>query len=974
MRARRRRPEIGAWIVLLILASGVWYWHAELLGALRGETPTAERDDASADATSDVVAPETADTETADTGARATDAREATPDDTALAAAPAPEDALARDDTLPADEAPANAVAPGGDAATSDAGAAGVTDDATTGEPSVAVEEGRTSSGLKRYTVHHDPSEPEAPSPARTAAETWERAPADATALATLVTALVAEGRVDEALEDAVRFAEAGGAPGQALAVLDAYDPLPLASVAALRVGVQHFTDAAETLRGKQQWLLCGALCDAAATLLDGIRAERPGPLPREDDRLADLLQRVREPLLRAPGALDAFALRDVPLPPGTDDSRSSLQRARDEGADARARDEGRPIEVTSTHYLVRTSLGSRVARDASALLEAVYERCTQRFGGDPLRTGGRVIVEILEYESAFATRRADVEPPLGAWRDGFADVGARTITVLDPEAVGEPRELLWGRLAREAGRTFVETWGPRPLPPWLSEGLPATFEGATLRRDGSVVLDRPADGLRRRVELSLAGRGATPRGVLELLGLEAVDVDDIPWCWALVTYLHDALGPDGTPLWRDRFEALLAAYHTSDASLALPEFRGQILRPDEEPRAGVATLEDFTERFAAWIAQQDALDHGVPSAVHEVLTLTQRAIDLRRFEEAESIVRRARQADPAEPFALWQAFSIAKRRGQSDEALLLAYDLASTRQPSGHWSPDTGQQEPSLEQRASSEELRFAELLEINDALGRALAEHDLALRVAVEHALDARLAAGLPRAAVRLLDRVLAAFPLDAGYRAMRAEIVARSLHPEDLVVRRPVSALADLTAAHGDVAFWTDDDGALAARCSDRVAIVTLRGLADLRAPFTVSATLRFGEASARTSASGGNLQAGFVLGGEDAALDGPWGVFATPSGRIELAHRGREEWPSRPIGRGARAPHLELLVDGTRLSVRVDGKDLHDAPLGSRPADGWLGLFVRHVDVTFEDLVVTRTRETGPGQRWYTRAAP
>ena len=97
-----------------------------------------------------------------------------------------------------------------------------------------------------------------------------------------------------------------------------------------------------------------------------------------------------------------------------------------------------------------------------------------------------------------------------------------------------------------------------------------------------------------------------------------------------------------------------------------------------------------------------------------------------------------------------------------------------------------------------------------------------------------------------------------------------------------------------------------------------------------------------------------------------------MLAAPSGSVELASPGNLEWPGFTVGRGARGDvRLEVRVDGDRLEIHAGDKLLRRLPLGTRNASGWLGFFVRHVDVQLLELEVTRSRRPDPRARWWSR---
>lgn len=1025
-----RRADKGIWVLfalLLVVAGVLWVVRQRQHAAPVDEpAPAADTADEARDADPDDVNPTTHpvslsdDTPPADAAPTETAApveEPATARVVAELAAPAADPTVAADDPATAAD-PAVAADPepdrfdDADLATALArGRLGADDAAAT------VERGRTSTGLTRYTTSQDEAQRDA-ARARLAASAdegselddlrraMEADPTDADALEALLAGLVHAERDDEALEWLARFVEAGGDPERARSHAG-LDPFATARATLLRDAAQAQLDAAAVARDKARWLVAAACLDRAERHARAARGPLSGaPDDRADGRLADLLQRERDALFSRRDAVDRLAAWGAPLPAHVDPDRTALQRARAEAADAAAERRGESVEARSGRILVRTDVSQALAEELAELLDVLHDQLVEEFGHDPLRGATPVLVEVLAEAATWETRRSQAEPPIPPWRrasllgaDHLAGGEAggsearpeRHVLAVDPLALGEDRALLAGRLAREVARLALRSASAGRLPLWLEEGFVTRYEGARRRADGQVELDRPPSHLRRRLGLSAAGHGQPPRDLREVLDLQRMEHADVPWAWGLVQYLVFDLDDQGAPRWRERWRSLLVASRAGDVGLGLNGFVEHVLQGgDAGPIDGIDTLAGFERAWRGWIADEAALDRGEAAATHGALTRIVRALERRDVQGAEDVVRRVLRARPDDALGLQLSMRTAEARRDHDGALLAALALAEARLPSGEWTVHAGQLGNDRAQRAASEELRFNEAWSLQEDVARAALAADLDTRMAVESLVSRQLAEGCPRAAVRLLDDALSAQPLDAGYRVMRAAVVAERLEPDDLLQRWRADATSWLERAHGDISFWTDtgsdrrtaapgDDvrgpGALRARCADRLQPVTLDGLLDLRPPCRVSVRLDFAPHPTRGNVGDETTWAGLTLGAADPVVPGNWAVFVGPDGRVALAQRARFDWPAVGLGRGARgAVQLELDLGATGFEVLADGTSLGWQPYGPRSGRGWLGLYARHVDVTFEGLEVRRVRGVDPREAWWLGGRP
>jgi len=807
--------------------------------------------------------------------------------------------------------------------------------------------------------------DPQALDPLAEARRQFEATPHDDAAAAALVTALMAAGRTDEALEALADHAASGGDPAATDVWRASLDATAGERAALVDLTVGGLLEVAQLALQSELWLSAAALLDGAArcTTLAGHEADADARR-----RLAVLdgeIEAARATLFRSRAATASLAAFGAPLPEDLD-VRATLREASAALVTARAEARGELPAASSRHAHVAMARGSAAAGFACELIEALHEHLVEETGRDPWRSGVVLQVEVLDDEDAYASRRAAQEPQVPDRVDAFLEEPHR-ILARDPETLGASVDALWGQLASEAARAFLrDAYAAAPLPVWLEEALVAEVADARILADGRPDLDGGALPRADRRQGAMDRREGPPALGLVLTQYPGERAGPL-WAAAFWRYLSEATDADGQPLWGDPLSALLA---DTTQGLEPPQaLLMQVVAPAAE-RTGIATLAALDAAWHAWEREQFALDSGEPDAVAALLARTQRDIAARRFAPAERALARVRTVLPAHPEALALAAQLGRRSQHTDEGLLAARLLAACRQPGGSWLPGNAWQARPLAQREAAERLRYAEALELHAPLGEALARLDARVRTAAEALLEQQVQADLPRSALRLLDTLLGIWPLDAGYEAARAALRQGPLADAAQGPRRVPPLLGDGSRVAGSSAAVALDAGRLQVRGADSIAPLVLRGLSRLEPPWHVTLEVRFRPGSGGEVTDDGKRFAGLLFGAEDTIGWGEWGVLVTPAGSIELATSGHLEWPSQPVGRGARGgQRLEVAVEGQRLEIRSDGERVALLDLGVRQASGWLTLYARRADVDLGPLVVEHPRRPEPGALWW-----
>ena len=812
--------------------------------------------------------------------------------------------------------------------------------------------------------------------------QAFEAAPEDPARRDALIERLLAEGAVDQALERAVQSSEEGDSPDDLHAFSVDTDPWRTRKAEVLLRAAELHLTAGEEFLSRELWLNAGAMLDGASALLSAVTLETgwdDGSDPALTvDRAAIVARRdaLHGDLWRTRDAIRALAQAGAAVPEAVS-TESRLVVARAEQLDRKVAARGGEHRLTSRHFVVTSTMGSRLVSQASDVLEAAYARATERFGAAPTGTGRPQAVRIVDDAIPYHTLRRQQDPEPPGWPGAFYDDD--TLVVLDPRLSGGDLDSLWQLLARESARLVLESLPPpeQTLAPWLSWALAFQFEGARIRADGTVDLD-PLPGLRRaQVSAAFGGWGEHRPSVTQVLAMNNNSASMAPWAWVLLTYLDEA---GGGAIWDGAVGELLASYREGTALSAETEFRKHILRAPgaEEPK--LTNFPAFERAWVAWLEDWLWIDRGEPSALAGAVGRAEIALEKRRWDVSQRLIRRVLAVEPGHPGALQLASRWADRRGRADEALLAARWVASVRMGAagalGQEAPPSSASAPGADAMPGTLSMapsaRFAEMSALHSASAVAASRAEASLRGPLADLARQLSEEGWPLAGLRMVDRGLAAAPLDVELAALREELVDAAGGEAATLIRRRPQVIRSVEGLHGELHLWVNAGDGLHLQCADRVEPTTLRGVVPLSAPCTVRLRLTFHGDDAGRLDDDGKRFVGLLFGADEPIAHGSWGVFVSPDGRLELATQGGLEWPSTPVGK-ARRREIDLSVSlwGDHITLKSPGKLPIAVPRGSRPADGWLALFGRRVDATIAELEVTRSRRADPRAVWFTK---
>ncbi len=771
--------------------------------------------------------------------------------------------------------------------------------------------------------------------------------PTDAQALGNLAEALKAEDRIDEALHWILRRGALTGDEQLVESWVTNLDPLLEARHDALAAAQERLLDRARAHDTKGRPLNMLADLDTSRLLLRGL-PQLAGSADGLRDELVNASRRTRERLAAAQVPLGLSDGLDLPAPDAAP---------------------GRATTLRSRHHAVSTTLGRPFADAVIEMLGDLQPHLQEGFADK--RRRDPLAFEILTRAAEFESQRPGGEGRSVASRHelAFTLADERRVVVLDPRQIGEPFDVIWGLLAREAARDFVHAmeWVP---PPWLQEALCLSFEGLRRDRFGGLDLGAPPWHRMEDVLLSLRGRGSWRPELDDLLALDELGGPRSSWAWAFLEYLREARDDEGEPLWLDRLEQLLADYR-QDSRFSIEDerfdvedpkpvdhFKLRMLPPGvaaDEARAGVSNLHDLERLFDAWLRHIAAVDGNKTAALTAEVLAVREALAL---GDPDALARRLQRVLAVRPefIAAWKLLAdVEKRRRDTDAAILAARRVDALTPHAG----DDADAKP------------FAAVARFDASLAKQIADDEALLRADINGLVDRYLALDHPRSAVRLLGDALAALPFDGAFTDRRDDIVQR-FALDDLILRHTVDLERASREAHGDRSLWLVSGEGLTVKARDRIAPAALRGLVHLRAPYRLELRLVVLQ-SAETDS--GNDFAGLTFGGVEAHDPGDWALFATPAGRVRLATPGRLEWPSTDLSRLRTGTFdLVLTVDDEHFSLQVGEVDFGRHALGARQADGWLGLYVRHTDAHIRQLVVTHLDEGSGPVAWYARGRP
>ena len=235
-------------------------------------------------------------------------------------------------------------------------------------------------------------------------------------------------------------------------------------------------------------------------------------------------------------------------------------------------------LQITTDHFEVRLTGPEDPLLDyLGPFLETTFAEFV-KLAPPPRPTDRPLLVYLFETRpewAAFTKRQFPLRAPtyLHIHNGGYTD--HRTATAV---AFGRARDRTLSLLAHEAMHQYFARYFPRPVPPWLNEGLACQWEAFEL--DGPHPIFTPRRNFLRRNHLREAL--SLEEGLIDLPTLMSMDAGRAiretgqplrayyAQIWSLVLYLRE--GDQGA--WADRFAALLADVGTDRLAAAVHRYR----------------------------------------------------------------------------------------------------------------------------------------------------------------------------------------------------------------------------------------------------------------------------------------------------------------------------------------------------------------------------------------------------------------
>lgn len=528
---------------------------------------------------------------------------------------------------------------------------------------------------------------------------------------------------------------------------------------------------------------------------------------------------------------------------------------------------------------------------------------------------------------------------------DALAVLDGNTIVILDPRLGGETLTRGHRLAAREIARwtlrrRFVAEGRPG-LPAWLEEGLARGYAGW---RPRASTADEWRAGiplhLLDRVRLDVAGRGAGPATLDDLLQLAPSSEESGAAAWSFVRHLEQALDEDGAPLFANQLATLVAERDVGWT----PDGKSELLKHfTHTPAQRLAGVNSLSSLQAHWLraVTADERDDGVAPLLAHVDTL----LAAKAYDAAADLLSDLARRAPLDPAVQESRLRSAERRKARDEIALTGLLLARL--------SDSDATRDDAWKRASS----------VSRGLAKPLREHDEEAQAAAAELLDAYRAADRPHGARLLIERLLVAQPSQGAWWRLHAEAVAGE---DELPLRVHPLVHAGASLPASQAWLWEQRHQRLDVVAEDAVALTQLRGLWTLRPPYTLRAILEL----ENVLGDGGLQRLGLSFGARDEIDAGDWAVFLEPTGRVSLGTRGGLEWPARGLVRASRPRDvaLTLQVDPEGFVLSVGDRELPWRAAGTRRLAGGLGVLAQRISGRLRELSIDLRPRPAPGGEW------
>lgn len=326
---------------------------------------------------------------------------------------------------------------------------------------------------------------------------------------------------------------------------------------------------------------------------------------------------------------------------------------------DPRHREWDKAWTLDTPHYRVKTNAGYRVLKTAANAMEQV--QVFYRIFHDYKTDGSEIpVANVWIFKNAAEYKQIGGQPV--EWAAGHWD-GSSVVTY-DPR--GEDSEAglsdLLNTLFHEASHQFTSLCGGPSVPAWLNEGMASFFEGTKLLSNGKLDWNLVASHrLYPLLEDLKAGKNS-------LAGVIEGKVDDYrvfyPWGWGIVYYLYNAEDESGRLIYRPLMREYYREY-SSDQHLE--RFTEYFLVRAAQP--GITTIEQFEQRFKAYMLELEAFDKGVLDAARRYEERGDQQMRLKDHVRAIEYYARSLSRDPGYPPVLWKQAEALEKNKETDRA-----------------------------------------------------------------------------------------------------------------------------------------------------------------------------------------------------------------------------------------------------------------------------------------------------------------
>jgi|688.fasta_scaffold02572_21 tetratricopeptide (TPR) repeat protein len=314
---------------------------------------------------------------------------------------------------------------------------------------------------------------------------------------------------------------------------------------------------------------------------------------------------------------------------------------------------------LDTKHYRVKTNAGYRVLKTTANAMEQV--QVFYRIFHDYKTDGSDIpIANVWIFRNAAEYKEIGGQPT--DWAAGHWD-GSSVVTY-DPRGENSEAGLsdLLNTLFHEASHQFTSLCGGPSVPAWLNEGMASFFEGTKLLSNGKLDWNLVASHrLYPLLEDIKAGKN-TLAGVIE------GKVDDYrvyyPWGWGIVYYLYNAEDDEGRLIYRPLMREYYREYSTDQH---LERFTEYFLTRAAVP--GVSTIEQFEQRFKAYMSELEAFDKGQLDAARRFEERGDQQMRLKDYARAVEYYGRSLARDPGFPPVLWKQAEALEKHQETDRA-----------------------------------------------------------------------------------------------------------------------------------------------------------------------------------------------------------------------------------------------------------------------------------------------------------------